>query len=225
MASTFSPLDTAISNFEGFGNTITAPTITYGNNPGAVQFGPLAQSFGSSGAGPNGAALFGSLDDGLNALHAVESNIFGQGNTSPDAFVTAYEGGVSVPNYAASIASDLGITTSDPIPAGATQVPAAQATQPSTANSTGTAQEINPATGQPYTSNQPGLVAPPGSTPTTGFLDTITNWFSGIPSFARIGAFIVGAGLILGGIFFLRPVQQAVQSSTAAVARGVALVS
>lgn len=213
MSTAFSALDTAISQFEGFGNTQTAPTITNGNNPGAVQFGPLAQSYGATGAGPNGAALFGSLDEGLNALHAVESNVFGSGATSPDAFVTAYEGGVSVPAYSQYIASQLGIGATDAIPAGATQAATVQSA-PSPAPA-GLPSNVNPATGLPYTSNQPGLMAPQGSTPVgAGPLSGIINWFNGLPSFGRVAAFVIGAGLVIGGIFFLRPVQSAVSTVT-----------
>lgn len=57
-----------------------------------------------------------------------------------------------------------------------------------------------------------GTVAPTGQG-TTG----------GLPSFLRIVAFVVGLGLLLIGVFFLRPVQSVVQNTVSTAKKGAAL--
>jgi hypothetical protein len=212
VATGYSPLDAAIAKFEGFG-TAGAPSITQGNNPGAVQVGSLTSPW-STGTNPNGTSSFGSLADGLAALHNVEQSIFNTGTQTPQSFVNAYEGGVDVPAYAASIASDLGIGVNSPIPATATGAAAG-----SPAGSTPNA--LPPALPNALPPALPGS----GSTPGTANKATGSwfDWFKGLPSFAQVAAFIVGAGLIIGGVFFLRPVQQAVQTTVSTAKKGAAL--
>lgn len=200
--------------FEGFG-TPAAPSITAGNNPGAIMAGQFTSDSGSTGTAANGTAIFPSLSDGEQALEELVSSMMAGGANTPSSLTTAYEGGVPSPSYASYIANGLGIGVNDTIPT---------ATAPGSSGSSGSSPAASSGNWlDNFISSIPGMgtVSPQASQAnrqnllnTVPGLSAATNAVSGLFSltFAQIVAVIIGIGLIIGGIFFLRPVQNATVS-------------
>jgi hypothetical protein len=182
-----SRLSTLIAEFEGYG-TAAAPSITAGNNPGAIMAGPYADSQGAVDVAPNGTAVFPDLATGQNALETLVQHLLSSGYNTPETFINQYEGvqnGVQAPgNTAAStsayqsyVAQGLGIGPQDPI----TGAPAASASAAPA-----------PASGGSSWNPFAGAAGAVGA------------------SFERVVVGLLGVILIALGVFFLRPVQDVV---------------
>jgi hypothetical protein len=182
-----------IQQFEGFG-TAAAPSITSGNNPGAIMAGPYAISQGATGIAPNGTAIFPSYQSGYEALTNLLEHKTAAGYNTPQSLISSYEGDPyavqpSTQNYINYISRGLGIGATDPIPGGAAAAPAS-----------GTAS---------------GAAAlPPGVQAGVSAYDKAaaagSSAWSWLSDPARAVSVLLGIGLVLGGVFFLRPVQSVV---------------
>jgi len=215
----FPNVDLLIAQNEGYG-TYQAPSITYGNNPGAIMYGPFAQSLGATGANDNGTAIFPDHQTGMNALDTLVSQKIGGGLNTPAALINSWapanapgNSQAATDNYIQSVAAGLGIGANDPIPS-----TTAAANTPWWNKSFGELFGTRPAgsTVNPFT----GLThaAEAGGAKSSGI-------FGGFPSFAQIAAFVIGAGLIIGGIFFLRPVQSATVQIAGAARKAGTIIS
>ena len=147
-------IDTAISNFEGFG-TSSAPTITNANNPGALQYGSFALKNGAVGS-LNGFAVFPNQTVGSQAEDALVQNYANQG-FSIDQMINAWapptaqgNSPTSTNNYVNSVSSAVGATPTTPL-----------------SSLAGVNTVINPVTGQTST------VAPTGTTDGTSRRDCV----------------------------------------------------
>src|SRR6202012_4584735 len=205
---TVTSLSQLISHLEGYGTP--GLSITNGNNPGAMEYGSYAQSAGATGVSSNGTAIFPDEETGFQALQGKISQLLSQGYTTPASLVSAYTG-TSTPNaanpnltnYQQYVASGLGINPNDPIPTSGT------ASQPS--SSSGTPSWLSSAMSALGLSGNP-------SQPSTG----IWSWLSD-PT--RIVTVVLGLGILIIGIFFLRPVQQGITEVVSTAKKGAALVA
>lgn len=211
-----------IAQFEGYG-TSGAPSITNGNNPGAIMAGPFAARMGASGTAPNGTAEFPDLATGYNALQTLIQTKLDAGLNTPQSLIDSWEGvtagGGQAPgntaagtaNYAQMIAGGFGIGVNDPFPA---NTPASQITPGAAGNYFGDALTAATAWIKQIGKNSgtPGNVLT-GTASTVGAAQAAVKgitgpWWANL-SLAQIAALIIGIGLIIGGVFFLRPVQDA----------------
>lgn len=219
-----STLASIIQKIEGFGQP-TAPSITNGNNPGAIQYGPYSVSQGAIGQNPNGTAIFPDLASGQSALESLLNSKYNGGATTPASLAASYEGEPS-PTYAQSIANELGIGVNDTIPP--------STLGPSTSGLGGIMTGPNPTQGElagtsgtgsnslsSAISSLLGYFMSPNTLDGTNALNGINGSVSSlIPSWIRnlsltqIVALILGIAFLIAGVFFLKPVQSAIVQVT-----------
>jgi hypothetical protein len=213
-------LANAIAQQEGYGAGNNIPTVA--NNPGSLELGD--QGYGTlSAAGGQQITVFGSIEDGYNALlNQLSLAVNGQSaNYSPNAtlsqFGTTYSGGNT--SYGNSLAQIMGVapsTTLAQLAGGTTTSGGAGATQSTTPTSiTGTIlNNLNPlATPQPF----------------SGALGTILNnlnpfaapkAFGSTTTIARSVVLVLGVILFAAGLFAFKTTQTVIQNTTAAVKKG-----
>lgn len=224
----FPDVDALISQFEGFGQP--GLSITNGNNPGAIMAGAFATANGAIGTSPNGTAIFPDTATGLAATDALVSSKISAGLVTPEQLINAWAPGnapgntsASTAAYINSVAAGLGIAPTDPIPGASTPGNSVSALPTNTVTSPSAFDSINNSVTQALngfkTSLMGGTVLPTGQGTSGSAFD-----LSGV-SFARILTAVIGAGLVLGGIFFLRPVQQGVTTIVRTSTKAARLVT
>lgn len=228
----YGPLDSLISQFEGFGSS-AAPTITAANNPGAIQAGSFATSMGAVGES-NGFAVFPDLASGTAALDELVSRKISGGIDTPAEFAESWapsgaagNSPASTANYANFLAHGLGIGTGDTIPqvsaTDAISAPGAVSTGPgSTSGQSGSWLDWDPLSSiiPGYGSAKAAVGSAVGSA--TGAAVSAANFWSNL-SLAQITILILGIVIVVAGLFFLRPVQKVVTATVDAGKRGAAL--
>lgn len=198
-----------IATLEGYG-TPGAPATT-NNNPGNITCGAFANANGASGCSYTSSgqpvAVFPDINTGAGALNTLIGNYANQGDTLQqlvNSWVPPTAPGNSASatsNYANNLASSLGVSANTPVSSLAGVNPPGSSLSPTT-----------------------GSIATPGTIANLlNGLSCVTNPFgSGCSasqlagssiaglSFARVGAFLLGLLLIVGGIYLFKPVQGAV---------------
>ena len=240
----FPQIDSLISQFEGYGNTETAPSITSGYNPGAIMWGPYAQSYGATGANPNGTAVFPSYEAGVSALDNLVGQKIAAGANTPDSLAQSWAPATAPGNtsastvaYAEYIARGLGIGVGDTIP------------QTSEAGSN--SGQAGPWIPGASNTVQPGAITGSGAGGAGGgFWDWIdqqtTDWLPGYSAVKATGSALqtaaavswwqgltlgqitilaVGLILLIAGLFSLRPVQAATTTIVSSVKKGTAALA
>jgi hypothetical protein len=204
-------LANAIAQQEGYGAGNNIPTVA--NNPGSLELGD--QGYGTlSAAGGQQITVFGSIEDGYNALlNQLSLAVNGQSaNYSPNAtlsqFGTTYSGGNT--SYGNSLAQIMGVapsTTLAQLAGGTTTSGGAGATQSTTPVS---------ATG---TNANASLMAMLGT-----FLNKLLSRYNPIATagdnIERAVVFLLGVILFAAGLFAFKTTQTVIQNTTTAVKKG-----
>jgi hypothetical protein len=195
---TFPGIDAAIAQFEGFGKAGSIATVN--NNPGNLMYGTFAQQHGATGyvLTPGGnIATFPDVGTGSAAEDALVNNYATKGATLND-LINAWapptapgNSNAATQNYAAYVANSLGV---DPTTSVSSLAGVGGSTTPGTPSSLAST-ILNSI--QSFLSLGYGNAFP------------LMNQ-TGLLTYSRIGAFLLGLILIAGGIYLFKPVQQGV---------------
>lgn len=207
-------MDSAIATAEGFG-TPNATTINAANNPGAILYGPFAQSQGATGSLMSGAganlAVFPTVAQGESAEDALVGEYAANGLTLQQlgqtwacGSDTTCQSSQANQNYVSTLAQQTGVPATTPLTSlsganpGSPPATTGSAASNAITNAFTWGGMLNPSTWNPFSSSSGSN--PSSSSSTSGF------------SWGRIGAFLLGLIVIAGAIYLFKDVREAVNS-------------
>lgn len=207
----FPSVDNAIAKFEGFG--IPGSVATRTNNPGNIAAGDFATQHGAIG-NQNGFAVFQDPTSGTAAEDALVS-LYAQKGASISDLISSWSPATApgntaqgTQNYIDYVSSALGVPSNTPLSSvsGGATPPIASSTSAPTQNVW--QRILNGFTGGASLLKDPNALAGAITGTAASGLQTSTGF-----SYGRIGAFLLGFILIVGGIYLFKPVQEVVHAT------------